>query len=317
MRIGFLFFFVCVIAACGNGDTVADTTNTADLSVEDIGTDTSEEDVQEPEDVQVSEDVTPEEDVQTSDTSTPMEDVQTTDTASPLSQIAGLWGQLQVTALIASLPGTQPMSIRVFTYHLVNHEQNGTDLVISHEVCEVLNESGPLVPAKTVIPEAYVNALDTYTRTGTYTPDVSGSFDYIADKHIALSGLTGLTDPETEELPTSADDPRVFDQDGDGNPGMTVRLEGFPEGDLYIVQRDTTELSGKPVDPDTINGTLTVVTEQVVLASNPGLLKQLNPTAVVDPDPSKSFFTMVRLPENADCAWLVDNYATILPVPNN
>jgi len=208
------------------------------------------------------------------------------------------------------------MALRVFTYHLVRHEQDGTALVISHEVCVVVNESPPQVPTTTVIPQAYVDGLDSYTRAGTYTADDSGSFDYYAERHIALSGLTGLTDPETEDLPTSSDDPRVIDQDGDGHPGMTIRLEGFPSGELYIVQRDATELVGKAVDANTITGILTVSTEQVVLESMPVQLKELNPSAVVDPDPAKSYFTMVRLPTEADCAWLAEHYSELLPVPD-
>ena len=65
-----------------------------------------------------------------------------------------------------------------------------------------------------------------------------------------------------------------------------------------------------------ISGSVAFAEGQATPFAMPAQLKELNPSAVVDPDPAKSYFTMVRLHAEADCAWLVEHYGEFLPVPN-
>jgi hypothetical protein len=116
-----------------------------------------------------------------------------------------------------------------------------------------------------------------------------------------------LENPESDPLPTSADDPRVFDQDGDGNPGVTVHVEvmGLIGGDIYVVQRDRTRLSGVVTSDVAIDGLVEWTSEQSVLGASNAFL--LGGTAVrPDPDLSHSYFRARRVEGHVTCADLAD-----------
>ena len=55
-----------------------------------------------------------------------------------------------------------------------------------------------------------------------------------------------LVMPNSEALPADAADPRVFDQDQDGLPGVTVLIEGILDGSVQVVQRTHTRMVGTP-----------------------------------------------------------------------
>ena len=49
-------------------------------------------------------------------------------------------------------------------------------------------------------------------------------------------GLRDLDDPKSSALPEAAEDPRVWDQDADGHPGVTMEIIN-PAGQRYMVRR--------------------------------------------------------------------------------
>jgi hypothetical protein len=66
-----------------------------------------------------------------------------------------------------------------------------------------------------------------------------GDGTFRADELAWLWGLQGLSQPLTEPLPTRGDfmgDARVVDEDGDGQPGVTLRIVS-PMGDRQMVRR--------------------------------------------------------------------------------
>ena len=62
------------------------------------------------------------------------------------------------------------------------------------------------------------------------------------------------------KLPTKIDDPTVYDWDGDGHPGATLRLSVplLPDGELYVVQRGQSVLNGRVIAPGRIDGGIEV-----------------------------------------------------------
>jgi len=123
-----------------------------------------------------------------------------------------------------------------------------------------------------------------------------------------------LQDPANESLPTDPNDPRIVDDDGDGNPGITAHITVSPEfqGDLYIARREifAYELD---VQPDRkLTGTVLDKSEQLILgASNPLFLTQAAWVQV--PDLSKSPIVLVPVDADWDCARLMAERATLLP----
>ena len=78
-----------------------------------------------------------------------------------------------------------------------------------------------------------------------------------------------LTDPEFEELPKEATDPRVYDQDNDGNPGATLIL-GANQCSMYVVQRAIAQWNGKVESGTRIAGMGNNITTQIVLGATGG-----------------------------------------------
>lgn len=115
-----------------------------------------------------------------------------------------------------------------------------------------------------------------------------------------------LTDPLREALPTRAADPRVEDQDRDGHPGVTVRVEGFVEGEIYLVQRQWNELTGALKTPDRIEGQLRFGREERVLEATHSALEEPPPVKSVY---RRSFFRMLRVPAQTTCAEVQDAFS--------
>jgi len=113
----------------------------------------------------------------------------------------------------------------------------------------------------------------------------------------------GLKDiSRTEPLPTEVND-KVWDQDDDGKPGVTVEVDGSSgKGKRYMVKRVIWNLSPGTLLADGLRlaGTLTYVLEEQPLDADPPLFKQAAPITPVD----GSAFLMRRVGA-MDCASLL------------
>jgi hypothetical protein len=84
-----------------------------------------------------------------------------------------------------------------------------------------------------------------------------------------------LDDPANESLPDDPEDPRIFDADGDGNPGVTstVTVSEDLRAEIYLARREIFAYDVVQVDPDRLEGSITDSSEQLILgASDPAFL---------------------------------------------
>ncbi|QDG54143.1 hypothetical protein FIV42_26395 [Persicimonas caeni] len=135
-------------------------------------------------------------------------------------------------------------------------------------------------------------------------PDVEGVW---AQKLVttAVSKVLGANlDAEADKLPRKKSDPRVIDGDKDGHPGMTVRVSGLIDGELYLLQKSWDRLWGKMLGDGRIVGRIKWRTEQVVLDSTSRLLGD-PPESKPHPDPKQSYFRMKRVTAQTSCADIV------------
>ncbi|MDO9018585.1 MAG: hypothetical protein Q7V43_16830 [Myxococcales bacterium] len=115
-----------------------------------------------------------------------------------------------------------------------------------------------------------------------------------------------------EMLPAAASDPRVYDADGDGNPGVSVRIQSLiVNGFVYVVQAQRGALDG---DWDAAGAPRAVnnpagSTQRTVGASVRTLETDL-PSAV-DTSAAANAVTLARLPPGADCASLIAALPTL------
>ena len=108
-----------------------------------------------------------------------------------------------------------------------------------------------------------------------------------------------LENPLTDELPSSAEDDRVWDQDMDGEPGVTLNVTGLIEGDIYTVIRYVDTLSGTHEGDRWVGHTQDETEQKIVGASQEVLLLNTTPTIVDDPALNTAF--AYPLDEGASC----------------
>lgn len=125
-----------------------------------------------------------------------------------------------------------------------------------------------------------------------------------------------LEDPANTPLPTDPNDPRITDDDGDGNPGVSARLilgEDL-EGDLYIARREIFSYDVVQVDDDRFEGTITDDSEQLIIgASDPMLMTES--AWVQNPDPERNPVIWIRVDDSWDCDRLAAERDELFP-PN-
>jgi hypothetical protein len=149
-----------------------------------------------------------------------------------------------------------------------------------------------------IIPDAWAHTEKPVHRTGSFVPGADGFAIMSLPPVTEIAGAV-LVDPLSEPLPTTADDPRVIDEDNDGHPGITVQLSGASiSGELYSVQRQITSVEAIAVDSDRLVGTLVFSSTQNVVGSYPTSLATLYAqpgTSTVADATCNSNFEMVRI----------------------
>lgn len=124
-----------------------------------------------------------------------------------------------------------------------------------------------------------------------------------------------LEDPANEALPTDPDDPRVFDADGDGNPGVTSQVTfGDTSAEIYLARREIFSYDLVEQTPDRLVGSVTDRSEQLVIgASDPSMNAPVNWTQL--DDPSRNPVIWQRVDPSWDCDRLAAERDTLFP-PN-
>jgi len=230
--------------------------------------------------------------------------------AANMPDLAGTWAMVQVFPQIAILPIAGEVLRSSTVAQFVEVGQDGAALTMFDHYCFTdVKDGTPLV--RTEIPDAFMASLAPTPRH-VLLVEQTQSLRFEATTYVEVRGAI-LDDPASDPLPTDPADPRVIDQDGDGHPGMTVRVTilGILEGETYVVQRISYRLSGIVVGPDRIEGTIEWSDEQTVLdATNP--LLEANTVGLLDPDPEAHRFVMVRVDPSWGCETLRERLPEIL-----
>ncbi len=125
-----------------------------------------------------------------------------------------------------------------------------------------------------------------------------------------LWGVRDLADPVRDPLPESADSPLVFDQDLDGHPGVTIRVDRPLQGERYMVRRAVWDLAEAAVSADGlwVVGSLTFTVDEKALAADNPLLTVLAP---ITPETTGNTYAMRRVPPDVTCEDLRTLAATL------
>ncbi|MCB9537898.1 MAG: hypothetical protein H6704_16720 [Myxococcales bacterium] len=208
----------------------------------------------------------------------------------------GWWAQRRVVLETVDLPVLGDDDRRVISLHLWHVEGEAPRLRITESTCAVRFEGESMVTTK--VPRAVVRGVPPTARRALLRGD-----RLVLPPRVEVRGarLPRADAP----LPTRPDDAAVADTDGDGRPGVTVRVEGIVDGDIQLVQRVTTSLEGR-LRGDRIDGRLRLTDEQVVLGASSDTLRT--------PPPRRqrgATFSTRRLAGPRDCAWLEAHEADV------
>lgn len=234
------------------------------------------------------------------------------DGAAGVPDLAGRWAMVQVMPALTSLPVGGGVELTTIALALVDIEQVGTSLVLRDLYCSTDVRMSPGVAASRV-PEAFVASLSPAPRAASLELR-DGEWRLVQPLMVEVRGAV-LGDPIYDPLPTDSADPRVWDQDGDGHPGLTVgvTVAGLVSGDTYVVQRLEFSLQGRVCDRDTVYGWMNWTSEQNVVAATSWLLR-MSYEYRPHPDPARSVFVMRRIDPSCACTSVRDLLPELLRV---
>lgn len=207
---------------------------------------------------------------------------------------SGTYVLLQEAVSVTELPILKDIVATVRTVGIVELSHSKSRLKGEGKICQLkMDSSSSLI--KTSFPPAFRRALPQVKVDARVTAEKSGVRFEQGWETVVLGAR--LKDPLSEGLPSEAKDPRVFDHDRDGQPGVTVAVSGFVSGKVYLVQRSSSRLSGMRVG-DGFSGRLKFQNEQEVIGASARMLNR-DPGAV--PDLKRSRFHLQRVRGPLSC----------------
>ena len=186
-------------------------------------------------------------------------------TINPGSDIGGHYGQRIVLSGIAEVPVLGFQETNTVGLALVELTNDNGILSARIKTCETKIQR-PDDIVTTSIPEAFIESLPIAYRSGFIDNTVIE-----LSQLIELNGVR-LNDPLMDALPDDTNDARIYDQDGDGFPGVTVFVSGLISGQINLIQRTITQLSGEVRDGK-ISGLVKWHVDEKILDSDQDLLK--------------------------------------------
>jgi hypothetical protein len=213
--------------------------------------------------------------------------------------MTGRWVQVQERAAMVEMLPSSPGERLTRTWFVVDVTQVDGVLEATYVACAVDVES-PEGGTSTTIPAALIASLGPSTRPAVLSRD-GGGWRFAQSDHVELRGVRDLTDPANDELPLDPQDARIFDQDGDAQPGVTVFVDGSGINlEVYVAQRIVTALDGTVVADGCFEGTVAWSEDQAILGGvgdpgQEGILDALLKRPDIAPTAEGNRFRMTRV----------------------
>lgn len=227
-----------------------------------------------------------------------------------IASIAGTYGLLEVVSMKQHiLPAPLPaLGMTVTSHGFATIKETGEGLSITETFCDVALT--PRFPVNVTMPAAYTKIVSIQGPLVASTT-LDGKTLYTREEVPTVVGAR-LDDPASDALPTDIDDPRVFDEDNDGKPGITTFYSGILKGETYSVRRERYSFTLSPTDAGRLEGLMVDHSEEKILdATNPRLKMPVTVTA--DPNPNKSYIRLVPVSAKLSCDQLMAQKAKLFP----
>jgi hypothetical protein len=227
------------------------------------------------------------------------------DAVTMTGNIDGTWAMVETQSALVEVLGAVMEQKSVSFYKAVI-----ADNKLTVELCDWLTEDDTKLYT-TRMSQNLLSKLGTFERDLTVTANGAG-FDFAASQGVTTRGVN-LAVPVTDAMPTDGTDERIFDQDEDTKPGISLIIQGTLQGELHVIHRHKAALSGALESDTRIRGLTAWTTDQVILGANPESLASIDPKPVTHPDANRSHFVMVKATDGDDCVALNAKRATLFP----
>jgi len=183
---------------------------------------------------------------------------------------------------------------------------DGTDLWLTEHGCHV--EATGMDAVSTEIPDVVPQSMEPIALKLVVWKD-GETVHWERPEAAMLVGVT-LDNPLLDALPADPSDSRIFDQDGDGNPGVTVKVAGFISGDIYVIQRAINTYYGTLDSEGSLRGHVTERGDQKTLGATNSMLEQDIPNEPIN-DPEKNQVELIPVDAGMNCETLLANIDSI------
>lgn len=231
----------------------------------------------------------------------------TTSIPVPGADLAGRWAHYDIVAY-----EDDTLKTMIVSYGFTDFAVEDGQLVESEEFCTAEQVTDQAI--QTSVSDAATQAI----RPVSTPVEVSGEPGAWEVHRPATPTPVGirLDDPTTESLPADPADADVVDADSDGKPGITVEIRiGDSVEELYIARREIFAYDLVQDGPDSMTGTVTDSSEQLVLGATDPIFEGSGGAWVQVPDLSFSPILLERVDETWDCDRLVAERDDLFP-PN-
>ena len=233
------------------------------------------------------------------------------------SSIVGRYAERTVVATIDSTPaGTTKTIGSAYGFVELLMDQDKLMMVETYCHMDMLTTS----PLQLSIPDAMVHAIIPEPAPVGLTKSDEG-WEMLRPSIPVPVGIK-LEDHNESILEVSPDDPRIFDADDDGHPGVSMQVSGRMygidiEGEVYLIRRESFEYVATAQEDGKFIGVVNDSSEQVVIGASRKMLN-VQIDAYQDPDKSRSPFVLTPVSAAYDCERLLAEKETLfdaLPTP--
>ena len=198
---------------------------------------------------------------------------------------------------------------RTTSFLLVDWVRTGTDVTWTEELCHI--SATEVHGNQTEFPSAFVSTMPIREHHGVLSEAEVGA-TFSTDTFVNIDGVE-LDNPATDSLPTRSGDSRVWDQDSDGEPGITVSIDaGWPaSGDIYLVQRSEFAYEGIVVAQDRVEVYVDYNQEQSILGASNPVLTMADVVPIPNPTPATSYAIFQQIDEDLTCGYVKSNRGTL------
>jgi len=225
------------------------------------------------------------------------------------TKVAGRYAHYDIVAYTAKILFWE-MRTLVITYGVTEFKLDDTGrLLSSSRYCHASHKSN--FPFKSEVPDAFTRAIIPRDAWVEIRRDQDGLSLWRPETPTPI-GIR-MEDPD-QPLPTDPRDPRIADDDGDGKPGVTVKIRLYDRFDteLYIARREIFAYALRPQTDGTLGGYVSDHSEQLILGSPfPPLRKQNAPTQ--NPDKNLSPILLVPIDDSYDCEKVMEERDNLFP----